>query len=104
MNIYTTTGKTTKLFNDEVNAIINLETQIKALKAQQDIHKSKVHNSIEAMETPKSVSTDNYTVTYKGSTTSTKVDTKRFKSEALETYKKFIKTSPVKSSISVKAK
>jgi len=104
MTIFTKTQKTTKRFNDTVAEIISIDNQIKALKAQSDNLKATVKDSIEALPTPSSVVTDSYSITYKGSTTAVKLDSKTFKAEELEMWKMYSKSSEVKSSISVKGK
>jgi predicted phage-related endonuclease len=104
MTIFTKTKKTTKRFNDTVAEIISIDNQIKALKAQSDNLKANIKDSIEALEIPSSVITDSYSITYKGSTTAVKLDSKKFKSEQLATWKKYSKSSPVKSSITIKEK
>jgi len=104
MTIFTKTNKTTKRFNDTVAEIISLDNQIKALKAQSDNLKATVKESIEALDTPSSIVTDSYSITYKGPTTAVKLDTKRFKAEQLAMWKKYSKSVEVKSSISIKAK
>jgi len=104
MTIFTKTQKTTKRFNDAVAEVINIDSQIKALKAQSDNLKATIKESIEALDTPSSIVTDGYSITYKGSTTAVKLDTKRFKAEQFDMWKKYSKKSEVKSSISIKEK
>ncbi len=104
MILFTKTQKPTKKLTDTVNEILSIDAQMKVLKAKADILKADLKSSIEATEHPASISTATFSVTYKGATSSAKIDTKKFKENDLATYKKYIKTSPVKSSISVKAK
>ncbi len=104
MLLFTKTNKPTKKLTDTVNEIISLDDQIKLLKAKSDNLKVILKDSIEATEKPCSINTPTFNVTYKGATTSIKVDTKRLKEENLKLFKQYSKTSPVKSSISVKAK
>ena len=103
MTLFTKTHKPTKKLTDTVQEIISIETEMKALKARADVLKTTLKESIEAVESG-SINTDTFTVTYKKPTTKASIDSKSLKENDLETYKKYLKTSSVKSSVSVKAK
>jgi len=104
MTLFTKTNKPTKKLTDTVTEIISLEAQIKELTTKTNNLKALLKESIEATEKPCSIVTDTFAVTYKGATTSVRIDTKRLKDDNLALFQKYSKTSSVKSSISVKAK
>jgi len=101
LTIHTKTGRLTRDAQRKITEAVELDRKIAELKAQADGIKVQLKEAIEA-EGINGIETENYKVIYKAPTVRNGVDTKRMKTEAPELYKKYLKTSKVASSISIK--
>ena len=103
MKIKTPTGKVTKATIDAVMEVITLEAQITTLQNQAKGLKDKIKEGIEAQHLG-SISTEKFGIVYKASTARNSINTKQLKIDNPKLYKKYLKTSSVASSITIKPK
>ncbi len=85
------------------NKIIELEKTAKAIKEEQDKMRNAILEEMEKRNIIK-LDSDELSITYKAPTYKETFDSKKLKEDNEELYNKYIKISPVKSSILVKVK
>ena len=90
-------------FMDLLPRLAILTAAIDKMKAEQEEIKQKVMEGMKEQQLNK-IDTANITVTYVASTIRESFDSTRFKKECPDTYKDFIKTSPVSESLKLKVK
>lgn len=96
-------GKTILLNQETENELINLERAIKTLKDRQEKLKTALMEEMEKRGIIK-IETDDIVVTYIPETDREQFDSKQFRADNGDLYDKYVKMTPVKASIRVKAR
>lgn len=91
------------LAEDSIRTIYEVENQIQALKKVQDQYKKILLEEMEKANCIK-LDTDKFSISYVGETTRETFDTKEFQKKHKVLYDKYVKMTPVKSSLRIKLK
>ena len=102
-NLITVENGTATLDGNVVKKIADFETQIKALKKQEDDLKSSILEAMKANGVIK-IDNDHLTINYVAGHDQERFDTKTFKSENKMIYDEYVKIVHVKDSVRIKVK
>lgn len=91
------------LVSDAINTIVEIEKQIKDLKALQDSYKEKLLKEMEENNVLK-VDTEKLLISYVAPSTRETLDSKKLKEDLPDIYDLYVKFTDVKSSLRIKVK
>lgn len=91
------------LVSDAINTIVEIEKQIKDLKALQDSYKEKLLKEMEENNVLK-VDTEELSISYVAPSTRETLDSKKLKEDLPDIYDLYVKFTDVKSSLRIKVK
>ena len=91
------------LVSDAINTIVEIEKQIKDLKALQDSYKEKLLKEMEENNVLK-VDTEELSISYVAPSTRETLDSKKVKEDLPDIYDLYVKFTDVKSSLRIKVK
>ena len=91
------------LVSDAINTIVEIEKQIKDLKALQDSYKEKLLREMEENNVLK-VDTEELSISYVAPSTRETLDSKKLKEDLPDIYDLYVKFTDVKSSLRIKVK
>ena len=91
------------LVSDAINTIVEIEKQIKDLKALQDSYKEKLLKEMEENNVLK-VDTEELSISYVAPSTRETLDIKKLKEDLPDIYDLYVKFTDVKSSLRIKVK
>lgn len=91
------------LVSDAINTIVEIEKQIKDLKALQDSYKEKLLKEMEENNVLK-IDTEELSISYVAPSTRETLDSKKLKEDLPDIYDLYVKFTDVKSSLRIKVK
>lgn len=91
------------LVNDAINTIVEIEKQIKDLKALQDSYKENLLKEMEENNVLK-IDTEELSISYVAPSTRETLDSKKLKEDLPDIYDLYVKFTDVKSSLRIKVK
>ena len=91
------------LVSDAINTIVEIEKQIKDLKALQDSYKEKLLKEMEEKNVLK-IDTEELSISYVAPSTRETLDSKKLKEDLPDIYDLYVKFTDVKSSLRIKVK